>query len=83
LRCSENPDTLLDAIRALRRDPRRRQQMGAQGRTYARSHWRREQLLPEMERQLARVAANGAWPQWPSTGSEDTLEPEALVTHAR
>jgi colanic acid biosynthesis glycosyl transferase WcaI len=79
----ENPDTLLDAIRALRRDPRRRQQMGAQGRTYARSHWRREQLLPEMERQLARVAAKGAWPQWPSTGSEDTLEPEALVTHAR
>ena len=53
------------------------------GINYARSHWRREQLLPEMERQLARVAANGAWPQWPSTGSEDTLEPEALVTHAR
>ncbi len=82
---AEDPATLLDAIRALRRDPRRRRAMGEQGRAHARRHWGRDRLLPEMERHFTRVAANGAWPQWPSPSheDEDVREPDTLVTHAR
>jgi colanic acid biosynthesis glycosyl transferase WcaI len=55
----ENPDALLETILALRSGRDRRRQMGVQGRAYARAHWNPEGILPEMERQLVRVAVRG------------------------
>jgi colanic acid biosynthesis glycosyl transferase WcaI len=52
----EDPDALLEAILALRNAGERRRRMGFQGRAYARTHWNPEAILPEMERQLLRVA---------------------------
>ena len=47
---------LAGAVRALRADPDTRREMGERGRSYARAHWARERILPDMERMLEAVA---------------------------
>jgi len=68
---AENPGALVEAVRVLRRDADRRRRMGAQGRAYARTHWDRERILPDMERTLARVVEHRVWPGRTASGTED------------
>ena len=55
----EDPAALLQAIRALRDDPRRRHQLGSNGRTFAQNFWERQRTLSTLEAHLLRIAANG------------------------
>lgn len=55
----EDPRALLDAIVRMRSDTAGRLAMGERGRVWAREHWDPERILPWMETQLVRLAANG------------------------
>ncbi len=67
----EDPQALLDAILALRRDAECRLTMAARGRAYARARWDRDRILPEMEARLLQVASRGTRPQRVSLERED------------
>src|SRR5262249_34047403 len=55
----ENPAALLDAIRALRDDKMRRQQLGSNARSFAQKFWEKQRTLSTLESHLLRVAASG------------------------
>jgi len=74
---AEDADALVRAVRELRGDPERRRRMGTQGRAYARTHWDRERILPEMEQRLRRVADDRGWPA-PATPGSDDASPRLL-----
>lgn len=53
----EDPRALLNAIETLRDRPRQRARMGERGRAYARMHWDKDQILPELNARLQQIAA--------------------------
>jgi colanic acid biosynthesis glycosyl transferase WcaI len=53
----EDPAALLEAIIALRKDPERRIQLGANGRAFAERFWAKERTLTILESNLLRVGA--------------------------
>jgi len=55
----EDPTALLNAIIALRGDPRRRSSLGANARTFAQRFWEKQGTLSVLESHLLRVAARG------------------------
>ena len=55
----EDPTALLDAITALRDDPRQRNNLGANGRMFAERFWEKQRTLSVLESHLLRVAARG------------------------
>jgi colanic acid biosynthesis glycosyl transferase WcaI len=55
----EDPTALLDAIIALRDDPERRNNLGANGRMFAERFWDKQRTLSVLESHLLRVAARG------------------------
>jgi colanic acid biosynthesis glycosyl transferase WcaI len=54
----EDPDALVEAVMAMRRDEHAKLALGRNGRMYARRCWDRERILPELEAHLLRVAPN-------------------------
>src|SRR5262249_50233492 len=52
----EDPGSLMEAVVVLKGGQNRRRQMGVRGRAYAQAHWDPEVILPEIERELMRVA---------------------------
>jgi putative colanic acid biosynthesis glycosyltransferase WcaI len=46
---AENPQALVDAVLALRRNPARRKELGANGRTYAEAHFTKARVLREYD----------------------------------
>jgi colanic acid biosynthesis glycosyl transferase WcaI len=78
----EDPGALLDAILELRDGRGRRREMGVQGRLYARAHWNPEAILPEMERELLRVAGRHMSPPTPGLRDEP-VEHSRIGSHAR
>ncbi len=52
---AEDPPALQEAVQTLSRDAEGRRRMGVQGRAYARAHWDRDRILPEMEQMLLGV----------------------------
>jgi len=56
----EDPGALLDAIIALRDNPKRRNQLGANGRAFAERFWEKQQTLSVLESNLLRVAGRDA-----------------------
>ena len=54
----ENPGALLEAIRALRNNPGRRQQLGSNARAFAQRVWEKQRTLSTLESHLLRVAAS-------------------------
>lgn len=55
----EDPGALLDAIIALRDDPKRRSELGARGRMFAERFWEKQRTLSALEAHLLAVAAKG------------------------